>query len=117
MPAITRRSLLALTSAVVAVDPASAHVRTSPKLQALIAAHEAAYVALHRVVHRAGSNRDDRERADRNEQVALLGVCSYPAISGGDRKTKAQYLLAVEARGELDLQEHMQAILHSMMHG
>lgn len=64
MPAITRRTLLALTGAAIAVDPVSADVRTSPQLQALIAAHEAAYAAFHRVVHRPGSRRDDRERAD-----------------------------------------------------
>lgn len=116
MPAITRRSLLALTgAAAVAVDPASADLRTSSKLQALITAHEATYDAFHRVVHRAGSSRDDRERADAVEQEALLAVCSYPAINRGDRRAKANYLLAVEARGELDLQEHVQAILHSMM--
>ncbi|RWA80839.1 hypothetical protein [Mesorhizobium sp.] len=117
MAAITRRTLLALTGAAVAVDPASAGVRTSPKLQALIAAHESAYAAFHRVVHRAGSSRDDRERADKVEQEALLAVCSYPAISRDDRQTKTKYLLAVEARGELDLQEHMQAVLRSMMQG
>ncbi|RWL98937.1 hypothetical protein [Mesorhizobium sp.] len=117
MPAITRRTLLALTGAAVAVDPVSADVRTLPQLQALIAAHEAAYAAFHRVVHRAGSSRDNRARADGLEQEALLAVCSYPAISVVDRRTKARYLLAVEARGELDLQEHMQAILHSMMRG
>ncbi|RWM25185.1 hypothetical protein [Mesorhizobium sp.] len=116
MPAITRRTLLALTGAVVAVDPVSANVRTSPQLQALIAAHEAAYAEFHRVVHRAGSSKDHRERADWDEQEALLAVCAYPAISRADRRSKAQYLLAIEARGELDLQEHMQAILHSM-HG
>ncbi|WP_288142170.1 hypothetical protein [Mesorhizobium sp.] len=47
--------------------------------------------------------------------MALLAICSYPAISRGDRRAKAEYLLAAEARGELDLEEHMQAILHSMM--
>ncbi|RVC79876.1 hypothetical protein EN745_14650 [Mesorhizobium sp. M4A.F.Ca.ET.022.05.2.1] len=114
-PAITRRTLLALTGAVVAVDPASAEVRPSPRLQALIAAHEAAYAAFHSVVHRAGSRRDDREWADGVEQQALLAVCSYPAVSRDDCRVKAEYLLAVEARGELDLQEHVQAILRSML--
>lgn len=117
MPAITRRTLLALTGAAVAVNPVSADTRASPKLQALIAAHEAAYAAFHHVVHRAGSSRDDRERADGVEQEALLAVCSYPAIGRDDRRAKAKYLLAVEARGELDLQDHMQAILRSMMRG
>ena len=117
MPAITRRTLLALTGAAVAVDPVSAEERTSPKLQVLVAAHEAAYAAFHRVVNREGSSRDDRARADGLEQEALLAICSYPAISRDDCRAKAEYLLAVEARGELDLQEHIQAILHSMMRG
>ncbi|RUW54575.1 hypothetical protein EOA32_05045 [Mesorhizobium sp. M1A.F.Ca.ET.072.01.1.1] len=117
MPAMTRRALFALAGAAVTVDPASADVRTSPQLQALIAAHEAAYAAFHRVVRRAGSSRDNRERADRVEQEALLAVCSYPAISRDDRRIKAKYLLAVEARGELDLEEHLQAILRSTMRG
>ncbi|MER8570643.1 hypothetical protein NKH19_00690 [Mesorhizobium sp. M1338] len=115
MPAITRRTLLALTGAAVVVDPVCADVKTSPQLEALIAAHEAAYAAFHRVVHRAGSSRDDRERADGVEQEALLAVCSYPPVSRDDCRAKAKYLLAVEARGELDLQEHVQAILHSIM--
>ncbi|SJM35574.1 hypothetical protein [Mesorhizobium delmotii] len=83
-------------------------------MQALIEAHETAYVALHRVVHRAGSSHD-RKRADRIEEQALLAICSFPAISRSDRRVKAEYLLTVEARGELDLEEHMQAILHSMI--
>ncbi|TPK52900.1 MULTISPECIES: hypothetical protein [unclassified Mesorhizobium] len=117
MAAITRRTLLALTGAAVAVDPVSASASSSPKLQALIAAHQATYDEFHRVVHRAGSRRDDRERVDEVEQEALLAVCSYPAISRDDRRAKAKYLLAVEARGELDLEEHMQAILRSTMRG
>ncbi|RUV71551.1 MAG: hypothetical protein EOR30_20020 [Mesorhizobium sp.] len=117
MPAITRRTLLALTGAAVAVDPVSADVTASPKLQALIAAHEAAYAEFHHIIYSAGSSRYDRERADKDEQEALLAVCSYPAIGRGDRRAKSKYLLAVEARGELDLQEHIQAILHSLMLG
>jgi hypothetical protein len=117
MPAITRRTLLALTGAAVAADPVSADVRTSPQLQALIAGHEAAYAEFHRVVHRPGSSRNDRERADRVEQEALLAVCSYHATCRDERLAKAKYLLVVEARGELDLEVHMQAILHSMMRG
>ncbi|TPI51707.1 MULTISPECIES: hypothetical protein [unclassified Mesorhizobium] len=115
MAAITRRTLLALTGAAVAVDPVSTGARTSPNLQTLIAAHEVAYAAFHRVVNRAASGREDRERVDRVEQEALLAVCSYTAISRDDCRAKAKYLLAVEARGELDLEVHMQAILHSMI--
>ncbi|TIQ40903.1 MAG: hypothetical protein E5X49_21125 [Mesorhizobium sp.] len=115
MAAITRRTLLALTGAAVAADPVSADVRPSPNLQALIAAHEAAYAGFYRVFNQAGSSKYDRERADKDEQEALMAVCSYPAISRNDRWAKARYLLAIEARGELDLEEHTRAILHSMM--
>lgn len=117
MAAITRRTLLALTGVAVAVDPVSADVRTSPKLQALIAAHEAAYAEFHRVIHGVESSRDERKRADGVEREALLAVCSYPATCRGEQRAKAEYLLTAEARGELDLEEHMQAILHSMMQG
>ncbi|RWL79406.1 MAG: hypothetical protein EOR67_25965 [Mesorhizobium sp.] len=116
MPAITRRTLLALTGATVAVGPLSTDAMASPKLNALIAAHQAAYADFHRV-HRMGSSRDQRWRADKIEQEALLAVCSCPVISRDDRRTKAKYLLTVEARGELDLEEHVQAILHSMLSG
>ncbi|RWP14159.1 hypothetical protein [Mesorhizobium sp.] len=118
MPEVTRRTLLAFIAVPSFVEPTFAEGEgASPELQALIGAHEAAYDALHRVVHRVGSSRHDRNRADRIEENALLAICSYPAISRGDRRAKAEYLLATEARGELDLEEHMQAILHSMMRG
>ncbi|WP_292550200.1 hypothetical protein [Mesorhizobium sp.] len=32
------------------------------------------------------------------EQEALLAICSYPAISRGDRRAKAEYLLGAEAK-------------------
>jgi hypothetical protein len=35
----------------------------------------------------------------------------------GDRRAKAEYLLTVEARGELDLEVHMQAVLYSITPG
>jgi len=118
MPGITRRALLAVTGAAAAVKPASAGGETvSPELQALIAAHERAYAVFHRVFPRPGSPRHEREQVDRIEQQALLAVCAYSADSRGDRRAKAEYLLAVEARGELDREEHMQAILRSMMRG
>ena len=52
------------------------------------------------VVETVVSGRTSRA-ADRVEQKALLAVCSYPAI---DRRPQCQsaYLLAIEARGELD---------------
>lgn len=118
MPAITRRTLLAFTAVASVVEPTFAEGGgTSRELQALIATHEAAYDALHAAVHRAGGSPHDRKRADWIEEQALLAICSFPATSRGDRQFKAEYLLTVEARGELDLEEHMQAILHSIMTG
>lgn len=115
MPEITRRTLLAFTAVASAIEPTFAEGEgASPELRVLIGAHEASYVGLHRVVHRVGSSSHERKTADRIEQEALLAICSYPAISRGDRRAKADYLLTTEARGELDLEEHMQAILHAM---
>ena len=118
MSGVTRRTLLAFTAVASVVKPTFAEGESiSRELQALIATHETAYNALHAAVHRAGSSLHDRKRADRIEEQALLAICSFAATSRGDRRTKAEYLLAVEARGELDLEEHMQAILHSMTLG
>ncbi|MER8442825.1 hypothetical protein NKH52_06430 [Mesorhizobium sp. M1066] len=115
MPEITRRTLLAFTAVASVIEPKFAEAEgASPELRALIGAHEASYAGLHRIVHRAGSSSHERKTADRIEQEALLAICSYPAISRGDRQAKADYLLTAEARGELDLEEHMQAILHAM---
>ncbi|MER9298833.1 hypothetical protein NKI38_20425 [Mesorhizobium sp. M0621] len=115
MPEVTRRTLLAFTAVASVVEPTFAEGEgASPELRALIGAHEATYVGLHRVVHQAGSSSNECKTADRIEQEALLAICSYPAISRGDRWAKADYLLIAEARDELDLEEHMQAILHSM---
>lgn len=57
----------------------------------------------------------DRVKASREEERALLAICAYPASEEGDRLAKARYLLQVEARGELDLAEQVQAILRSSM--
>ncbi|WP_292464523.1 hypothetical protein [Mesorhizobium sp.] len=57
----------------------------------------------------------DTDRASREEERALLAVCGYPAVGEADRLAKARYLLEIEARGELDLAEHMQSILLSTM--
>lgn len=116
MQEITRRALLAFTGAAATVKPASAGDEAiTPELQSLIAAHEKAYAVFHQVFRRPGSRRDDREQIDRIEQEALLAVCAYPAGSRAERRAKAEYLLAVEARGELDGEEHMQAILRSIL--
>ncbi|TPM42603.1 hypothetical protein FJ964_23095 [Mesorhizobium sp. B2-3-2] len=52
-------------------------------------------------------------RASREEERALVAICSYAAVGAGDRLAKARYFLEIEARGELDLAEHMQAVLRS----
>lgn len=59
-----------------------------------------------------GSSRD-HHRASQEEERALLAICAYPAVSGGDRLTKARYLMEIEARGELDVPAHIQALLRS----
>jgi len=89
--------------------------RESPhELQALIEAHKTAYLALGKVVREKGSSRD-YDGASRAEERALLAICAYPTVRRGDRLAKARYLLEIEARGELDLPEHMQALLRSTM--
>lgn len=118
MSAVNRRTLLAFAAASSVVEPTFAEGKgISRELQALIATHEVTYNALHTVVHQVGSRWHDRQRADRIEEQALLAICSYPATSRRDRRAKAEYLLTVEARGELDLEGQMQAILHSMLQG
>jgi hypothetical protein len=97
-------------------EPAATQ-EASPELRSLIEAHEAAYTALDAVICRPGVSGGAYDDADRVEQKALLSLCSYPAISTGDRRAKARYLMAIEERGELDLPEHMQAILQSMGNG
>ncbi|CAN7305744.1 hypothetical protein LJR234_001673 [Mesorhizobium amorphae] len=88
---------LAFTAVASFVEPtfAAEDEGTLGALQALIETHETAYKALHRVVHRAGSSWHDRKMAERNEEQALLAICSYPATSRGDRRVKADYLLTV----------------------
>ncbi|MDX8464923.1 hypothetical protein RFM26_04410 [Mesorhizobium sp. VK23B] len=80
----------------------------------MIEAHSTAYAAF-RQAHEVGGSSRDRDRASQEEETALLAICAYPAVSEGDRLAKAQYLLEVEARGELDLPDHIQALLRSTM--
>jgi hypothetical protein len=120
---INRRALLAhsgaavLGSTVAATASAAKGMRrdlvTTDKLQALIEAHMAAYAAFGKAVHKVGGSSGDHDRASRQEERALLAICAYPAVSEGDRLAKARYLLKIEARGELDLPEHIQALLRS----
>jgi hypothetical protein len=102
-----RRLLIATVAAAVAV-PAFARTggaSASRELRSLIEAHRKAYSAFIEHPSRA---------ADRAEQEALLGICAFPARLDGDRSLKMHYLLEVEERGELDLPQHMQAVLRSI---
>ena len=84
-------------------------------MRTLTEAHKTAYAALGKAVHKMGGSRRDYDRAGRAEELALLAICAYPAVSEGDRLAKARYLLEIEERGELDLPEHIQALLRSTM--
>ena len=97
----------------IAKEPQARNQIPSRELRALIKAHEATYVAFGRAIHETASNSRDCTQASRTEEQALVALCSYPAVSEADRRVKAKYLLKVEARGELDLKEHMQAVLSS----
>ncbi|MDX8470348.1 hypothetical protein RFM26_32290 [Mesorhizobium sp. VK23B] len=79
----------------------------------MIEAHTTASAAFGKAIHEAGGSSGDDHRASREEERTLLAICAYPAVSGGDRLAKARYLLEIEARGELDLPEHIQALLRS----
>ncbi|HEV2898792.1 MAG TPA: hypothetical protein VGX71_13345 [Pseudaminobacter sp.] len=125
MSRLSRRTLIlnsasaaiasAVTGTASAKEPRARNQIPSRELRALINAHKATYAAFGRAVHETGSNRRDCSKAGRAEEEALMAVCSYPAVSEADRRVKAKYLLKVEARGELDLKEHMQAVLRSTM--
>lgn len=122
---INRRALLLRSGgAVVASTTAAAAFSTEPpgrgpepsdKLRALIGAHKTAYAAFGRALHETGGAGSDSGIASREEEKALLAICGYAAVGEGDRLAKARYLLEIEARGELDLAEHMQAVLRSTM--
>lgn len=99
----------------IAREPQRRNQVPSRELRALIEAHRATYAAFGSAVHERGSSGRDCAKASRAEEKALVAVCSYPAVSEADRRAKAKYLLDVEARGELDLKEHMQAVLRSTM--
>ncbi|MGX5850027.1 hypothetical protein ACWGTO_23395 [Mesorhizobium sp. PL10] len=119
---INRRALLfhsgsavmASTATALAAEPRRDRV-ASDKLRALIEEHTAAYAAFGEAVYEIGGSSRDYAKAGREEERALLAICAYPAISEGDRLAKAGYLLEIEARGEFDLPEHMQALLRSTM--
>lgn len=122
---ISRRALLLHTgSAVVASTVAVAAHGTEPQgrdqgpsnnLRALIEAHKTASAAFGKALHDIGGGSSGSDRASREEERALVAICSYAAVGEGDRLAKARYFLEIEARGELDLVEHMPAVLRSTM--
>ncbi|WP_287338949.1 hypothetical protein [Mesorhizobium sp.] len=87
----------------------------SNNLRALIEAHKAAYAAFDKALHDIGGGSGSDRASREEEERALLAICGYAAVRERDRVAKARYLLEIEARGELDLAEHMQAVLQSTM--
>lgn len=118
---ISRRALLfhsgcAVVASTVAANGHSTKAlkhnqQPSKDLVALLDAHKTSYAAFGKLVHKTGGHIE----AGREEERALLAICAYRAVKEGDRLAKARYLLEIEARGELDLPEHMQALLSSTM--
>ncbi|ESX62646.1 hypothetical protein X760_05845 [Mesorhizobium sp. LSHC422A00] len=122
---INRRALLlhsgsavvasSMTPTALGAKPPSRDQEPSSCLRALIEAHKAAYTEFGNALHELGGGSCDRAGASREEERALLAICGYPAVGEEDRLAKARYLLEFEARGELELAEHMQAVLRSTM--
>ncbi|NGO52938.1 hypothetical protein [Allomesorhizobium camelthorni] len=121
MSGISRRNMLAGTAAIgaaIAGTGTAADLREekpSRALWTLIETQEAAYAKFMMAIRKPNGSRNDHAAASRDEEKALVAVCGFPAATDTDRRAKATYLLQVEARGELDLREHMQAVLLSMM--
>jgi hypothetical protein len=118
MSRISRRKML-VGSAVIGTTVAGIGIATerepSQGMSTLIEAHMAAYATFMKAIREPSGRHNDHAAGSRAEEKALLAVCGFSAISEADRRAKATYLLQVEARGELDLREHMQTVLLSMM--
>jgi hypothetical protein len=112
---ISRRKML-VGSAILGTARSGAGIAGEPArdLTALIEAHKAAYADFMTSI-RPSHAHNDHAACSRAEEKALLAVCVFPAANDPDRRAKATYLLAIEARGELDLRRHMQAVLLSML--
>ncbi|MCV3240658.1 hypothetical protein [Mesorhizobium sp. ZC-5] len=87
----------------------------SVDLAMIIEAHRASYATFMEMMRKPHGLRNNHTASNQAEEKALLAVCGFPAVGDADRRVKATYLLQLEARGELDLREHMQAVLLSMM--
>lgn len=120
---INRRTLLLQSGGAVVATTVEVMAHGAPRrdkepgaeLTALIEAHKSSYVALCKTVAEIGGRGSVFEDACRTEETALVAICAYPATTEGDRWAKARYLLEIEARGELDLAQHMQSVLRSTM--
>ena len=109
--AITARPVFAKTPGKQTLKPSLS--KLSPELHKLIDAHKTAYAAFVEMIRAPGARSGSPAKASRIEEKALLAVCAFRARSEGDRRAKARYLLAIEARGELDLPQHIRAVLRA----
>jgi hypothetical protein len=118
MSRISRRKML-VGSAVIGTTVAGIGIarerEPSHEMSTLIETHIAAYATFMKAIRKPSGRHNDHAASSRAEEKALLAVCGFSAIDEADRRPKATYLLQVEARGELDLREHMQTVLLSMM--
>ncbi|RWF21270.1 hypothetical protein [Mesorhizobium sp.] len=118
MSQISRRTMLAgsvVLGTTVAGTGIAREQEPSGDLAALIEAHKAAYAVFMETMRTPHGPRNNHAASSLDEEKALLAVCGFPAISEADRRAKATYLLEIEARGELDLGEHVRAVLLSMV--
>ncbi len=117
MSLISRRNML-IGSAVIGTTVAGLGIaperEPSHEMSTLIEAHIATYATFMKAIRKPSDRHNDHAASSKAEEKALLAVCGFTAISEADRRVKATYLLQIEARGELDLREHMQTVLLSM---
>ncbi|RUW69478.1 hypothetical protein EN786_07995 [Mesorhizobium sp. M4B.F.Ca.ET.143.01.1.1] len=106
---------LTVSATSLAAEASRLEAEPSNELRALIDGHKTAYAAFLKAVLETGADSGYYDEASREEERALISICAFPVATQGDRFAKATYLLEIEARGELDLPEHMQALLHSTM--
>lgn len=96
---INRRALLLHSgSAVVAssvmatalgAEPPGRDQEPSSNLRALIETHKTAYAAFGKALHDICGSSSESDRASREEERALLAICTYGAVGEGDRLAKA----------------------------
>jgi hypothetical protein len=87
----------------------------SPDLLNSIHEHQSAYALFCHAIHEPGHDAGEIAAISQDEETALLAICTFRTLNDHDRRAKAEYLLEIEQRGELDLREHIQAVLRSML--